>query len=81
MLTFNLGQSNMNDHEIDELLTSMGETDYTPEQYDFFYRNCNHFCDDLSQRLTGEMASVRTAASDSREDGNGCKMHLGNADA
>mmetsp|Transcript_1809 Transcript_1809/g.4720 ORF Transcript_1809/g.4720 Transcript_1809/m.4720 type:complete len:118 (+) Transcript_1809:361-714(+) len=48
----------MNDHEIDELLTSMGETDYTPEQYDFFYRNCNHFCDDLSQRLTGEMASV-----------------------
>ena len=40
--------------EIDALLATMGETDYKPEQYDFFFRNCNHFCDDLAQRLLGD---------------------------
>merc|ERR1712060_703478 len=27
--------------------------EYAPEEYDFFMRNCNHFCYDLSERLTG----------------------------
>ena len=41
------------DAEVDALLDSMGATDYTPEEYDFFYRNCNHFCLDLTERLAG----------------------------
>ena len=45
---------------IDVLLNEMGEDDYSTAEYDFFYRNCNHFCDDLSQRLVGEGAAVST---------------------
>ena len=51
------------DAEVDALLDSMGATDYTPEEYDFFYRNCNHFCLDLTERLAGveRLASLRLA--------------------
>jgi hypothetical protein len=52
--TFNLGPTALSDDEIDELLAVMGSTDYAPDEYDFFFRNCNHFCDDLSQRLVGD---------------------------
>jgi hypothetical protein len=52
--TFNLGACCMSDAEVDALLASMGESDYSPEEYDFFFRNCNHFVDDLSQRLVGD---------------------------
>ena len=34
----------------------MASTDYAPEEYDFFLRNCNHFCLDLSERLAGDGA-------------------------
>ena len=39
------------DEEIDAVLAQMGATDYTPDEYDFFFRNCNHFCYDLAERL------------------------------
>ena len=41
------------DAGIDGVLRKM-EADYNEEEYDFFFRNCNHFCDDLSQRLLGD---------------------------
>ena len=51
LLTLNLGPAELSDGEIDALLDEMGSTDYTPAEYDFFYRNCNHFCTDLADRL------------------------------
>ena len=51
LLTLNLGPAELCDGEIDALLDEMGSTDYTPAEYDFFYRNCNHFCTDLADRL------------------------------
>lgn len=50
--TWNLGATSMSDAEIDAIITEMAEADYTPKEYDFFYRNCNHFCVDLSERLS-----------------------------
>ncbi len=52
--TFNLGATALSDGEIDSLIERMGSTDYTTEEYDFFFRNCNHFCDDFTQRLLGD---------------------------
>lgn len=49
--TWNCGPTSMTDAEIDALIAEMGETDYAPSEYDFFMRNCNHFCYDLSERL------------------------------
>mmetsp|Transcript_26293 Transcript_26293/g.52767 ORF Transcript_26293/g.52767 Transcript_26293/m.52767 type:complete len:220 (-) Transcript_26293:93-752(-) len=51
--TWNCGPTPLTDGEIDTVLAEMAATDYTPEEYDFFFRNCNHFCYDLSERLTG----------------------------
>ena len=53
--TFNLGPTVLSDREIDELILEMGSTDYAVDEYDFFFRNCNHFCDDFSQRLNGDV--------------------------
>ena len=49
--TFNCGPTSKSDEEIDAILAQMGATDYTPDEYDFFFRNCNHFCYDLAERL------------------------------
>ena len=50
--TWNCGPTSKTDEEIDALLAEMAATDYTPDEYDFFFRNCNHFCFDLAERLT-----------------------------
>ena len=50
--TWNLGATTLSDAQIDALFEQMGAADYNPEEYDFFYRNCNHFVDDASQRLS-----------------------------
>ena len=52
--TWNIGPTTLTDAEIDAVIAEMGATDYTPEEYDFFLRNCNHFCYDLSERLAAE---------------------------
>ena len=49
---FNLGECSYDDAGIDEVLRKM-EADYNEEEYDFFFRNCNHFADDLGRRLSG----------------------------
>ena len=58
---FNLGASMRSDAQIDTLLSDMGHADYNPEEYDFFFRNCNHFCYDLAQRLAPEDCAVDEA--------------------
>ena len=50
--TWNCGATTLSDEEIDALLDNMAATDYAPQEYDFFLRNCNHFCYDLAERLT-----------------------------
>jgi len=60
--TWNLGPTSMSDAEIDDVIAQMAATDYTPAEYDFFLRNCNHFCYDLSERLTGESGWSATDA-------------------
>jgi hypothetical protein len=52
VFAFNLGESVYDDAGIDEVLRKM-EADYNEEEYDFFFRNCNHFADDLGRRLSG----------------------------
>jgi hypothetical protein len=52
--TFNLGPTELSDEEVDALLVEMSKADYSSAEYDFFFRNCNHFCDDFSQRLLGD---------------------------
>ena len=37
------------DLQENSLITLMLQGDYSSQEYDFFFRNCNHFCDDLSQ--------------------------------
>ena len=51
--SWNCGPTSLSDDEIDAMIAEMGATDYTPQEYDFFMRNCNHFCYDLSERLAG----------------------------
>ena len=52
--TFNCGPTTKSDEEIDAVLAQMATTDYTEDEYDFFFRNCNHFCFDLAERLTDD---------------------------
>ena len=52
VFSFNLGNCVYDDAGIDEVLRKM-EADYNEEEYDFFFRNCNHFADDLGRRLSG----------------------------
>jgi hypothetical protein len=54
--TWNLGPTSKTDAEIDSIIAGMAESDYAPEEYDFFLRNCNHFCLDLSERLAADGA-------------------------
>jgi len=63
---WNCGATSLSDDEIDAMLTDMAATDYTPEEYDFFLRNCNHFCFDLAERLAGEWSSEERAFMDER---------------
>ena len=49
--------------EVRSLLEEMAATDYTPSQYDFFMRNCNHFCYDLAERLAGPWQGASLALS------------------
>jgi len=55
--TWNLGPTSLSDAEIDAVIAEMGATDYTPQEYDFFYRNCNHFCFELAERLASPWAA------------------------
>jgi len=48
---FNLGPCAYDDAGVDEVLRSL-EPEYNEDEYDFFFRNCNHFADDLARRLT-----------------------------
>jgi len=64
--TWNCGSTSLSDVEIDAMLAEMGSTDYTPEEYDFFMRNCNHFCYDLSERLAGAWSAEDAAFIDER---------------
>jgi len=64
--TWNCGQTSLTDDEIDGLLAEMAATDYTPEEYDFFLRNCNHFCYDLAERLAGEWPAAEATFMDER---------------
>ena len=47
------------DAESDAEIARMGATDYAPQEYDFFLRNCNHFCYDRAERLAGPLADTR----------------------
>ena len=38
--TWNCGPTELSDAEIDAMIAQMGASDYTPEEYDFFFRNC-----------------------------------------
>jgi len=58
---WNCGPTSLSDDEIDGMLADMSAADYTPEEYDFFLRNCNHFCYDLAERLAGEWAPENAA--------------------
>lgn len=49
---FNLGACAYDDAGIDGVLEGL-EAEYDDEQYDFFFRNCNHFADDVGRRLSG----------------------------
>lgn len=49
---FNLGECAYDDAGIDAVLEGMA-ADYDGAEYDFFFRNCNHFADDLGRRLSG----------------------------
>ena len=62
--TWNCGPTPLTDEEIDALLEEMAATDYTPSQYDFFMRNCNHFCYDLAERLAGPWQGADAAFMD-----------------
>jgi len=64
--TWNCGPTTLTDAEIDVLLQEMGSADYAPDEYDFFMRNCNHFCYDLSERLAGSWAPADAAFIDER---------------
>jgi hypothetical protein len=55
--TFNCGPTTKSDEEIDAILAEMAVTNYTQEDYDFFFRNCNHFALDLAERLTDDGVS------------------------
>lgn len=48
---WNLGATTKSDEEIDAMIAEMAATDYATNEYDFFFRNCNHFCVDLAERL------------------------------
>jgi hypothetical protein len=48
---FHTGECAYDDAGIDEVLRKM-EADYNENEYDFFFRNCNHFADDLGRRLS-----------------------------
>ena len=56
--TWNCGATALSDAEIDAEIARMGATDYAPQEYDFFLRNCNHFCYDLAERLAGPLADA-----------------------
>ena len=55
--TWNCGTTELTDEGIDALLDQMASSDYAPEEYDFFLRNCNHFCVDLAERLAGPFSA------------------------
>ena len=48
---FNLGPCVYDDAGVDAVLEGL-EGDYNDVEYDFFFRNCNHFADDLGRRLS-----------------------------
>ena len=48
---FHTGECVYDDAGIDAVLQKM-ESDYNENEYDFFFRNCNHFADDLGRRLS-----------------------------
>lgn len=52
--SWNLGPTELTDGEIDALLARMAASDYSGEEYDFFFRNCNHFVSDASARFVGD---------------------------
>ena len=49
---FNLGPCVYDDAGVDAVLEGL-EGDYNDVEYDFFFRNCNHFADDVGRRLSG----------------------------
>ena len=59
--TWNCGATSLSDDEIDAIIGQMGERDYTPAEYDFFLRNCNHFCYDLAERLAAPLVETKLA--------------------
>jgi len=62
--TWNCGPTALSDDDIDALLAQMGTNEYRPEEYDFFMRNCNHFCYDLAERLAGPWEAADAAFMD-----------------
>jgi len=56
--TWNCGPTALSDDEIDAEIARMGAADYAPQEYDFFLRNCNHFCYDLAERMAGPWAAA-----------------------
>ena len=48
---FHTGECAYDDAGIDGVLQKMA-ADYNENEYDFFFRNCNHFADDLGRRLS-----------------------------
>jgi len=56
--TWNCGATALSDAEIDAEIARMGATEYTPEEYDFFLRNCNHFCYDLAERMAAPLVET-----------------------
>ena len=50
-----VGETTLSQQEVQQLVHSMGET-YKGNRYHLLQRNCNHFSDELSTRLTNKHA-------------------------
>ena len=59
--TWNCGATALSDAEIDAEIARMGAAEYAPQEYDFFLRNCNHFCYDLAERLAAPLVETKLA--------------------
>ncbi|SCN59671.1 PPPDE peptidase, putative [Plasmodium chabaudi chabaudi] len=51
--SYELGFMKLTYYEFSEILNVLGKI-YRPNTYNFIYKNCNHFCDDLFELLCGK---------------------------
>lgn len=48
-----IGETLYSEHEVEQLIHSIA-AEYPGNSYSLFYKNCNHFSNDLCQRLCGK---------------------------